>query len=214
MKENHVEDLVSIGRYKIDQDYDISQFSDQSFSKLVIFDQGFELIIKKTNDGTNYALKRNIYVLSPFFLLTFEKNENQSLRLISIRSLIFLISITLKKYIDDSLSNTLILKWKNEELQIICFNNNDVHKFIEILGQSHKVPIIKNLKKTKYNKPIKLKDVISTKYNNIDQHELESTILVLEQSLQHEKLNDTNNPETVEKIKDLMELYRKVICCF
>ena len=56
--------------------------------------------------------------------------------------------------------------------------------------------------------------MISTKYNNIDQHELESTILVLEQSLQHEKLNDTNNPETVEKIKDLMELYRKVICCF
>ncbi len=212
LKPDPLEDFLTLGRYKLDKDYEFFLYENSNVENLVIFNQGFELSIFKTNEFPTYCLKAKVFALSPFFLLTLEKTDSNNpeiLQIINARSFIYLNSITLKRYIDDSLSNTLILKWKNEELQIICLNNDDVHKFIEILRKVSKVPVIQNLKKIKYVRPIQLKEVNSNAYKSMDPNELESSIQVFEKSIEIEKY-DSDNPKIVEKIKALLELYKEV----
>lgn len=207
------EDFLAFGRYKPDKDYSLSELKAKiSPSNLCFFDQAFEMVIVKSGESSTYTLKSMVFALSPFFLLFFERPEiiqPDNLQLISARALVYLTSVTLKKYIDDSLSNTLILKWKNEEIQIICLNNEDVQRFMETLSKPAKLQVIQRLQKSKYMRPIKLKEVTSYAYKCIDKHELETSISLLEQSLANEKW-DADNAEIVEKIKALIELYRKV----
>lgn len=80
---------------------------------------------------------------------------------------------------------------------------------METLGKPAKFQAIQHLKKNKYVRPIKLKEVTSSAYKGLDKHELETSISILEQSMANEKW-DSENAEAVEKIKDLIELYRKV----
>lgn len=204
---------MTLGRYKSDKAYSILEWSAKKpITNLSFFDQGFELTILKAGEASNYTLKSRVFALTPFFMLSFERpdsNQPDDLQLVSAHALVYLVSVTLKKYIDDSLSNSLILKWKNDELQIICLNNEDVQRFMETLGKPAKFQAIQHLKKNKYVRPIKLKEVTSSAYKELDKHELETSISILEQSMANEKW-DSENAEAVEKIKDLIELYRKV----
>lgn len=210
-KPSPLEDLITLGRFKSDKDYEVSWLKNNG--NLVFFEQGFELIINKSDNSSNYGLKEKGYALSPYFLLSFENagfdEKTDTLKLANVRSLVYLISVTVKRYIDDSLSNTMVLKWKNGHLQIISFDNSDVFKFLDALGNVANVPLIKILKKTKYTRPISIKEVSSSAYKGVDRHNLEASIEVLEQSILHEKI-DVENEEHVEKIRDLIELYRKV----
>lgn len=211
-KPNPLEDILTLGRFKSDKDYEVAWLKNNR--NLVFFEQGFELIINKSNNSSNYGLKEKSFALSPYFLLIFENEsfdeKTDTLKLTNVRSLVYLISVTVKRYIDDSLSNTLVMKWKNGHLQIISFDNSDVFKFIETLSNVANVPLIKILKKTKYTRPISIKEVSNSAYKGVDRHSLEASIEVLEQSILHEKI-DVENEDHVEKIRDLIELYRKVI---
>lgn len=209
--ENSLETLITLGKFKSDKEYQLESLKNNH--NFTVFDQCFELTINKSNTSFNYGLTHKIIAISPYFILFFEKinkeGEANLLKLVNARSLIYLLSVSVKRFIDESLSNTLVLKWKKEELQILSFHDNCVSKFLEALSQTKSVPLIKNLKKTKYNKPISMKEVTSSAYKNTDHHALEASIDLLEKSLLNEKI-DSENEEHRGKIQDLISLYRKV----